>query len=104
MGIVTERIGQGGVRHVVVASSSGQTAKKLLSKLKGSGTSVVVVTSHCGFEAAGQCEMGPAVEEELRAMGARVVRASHTLSGVERSISRKLGGASRVEYIAEALR
>jgi hypothetical protein len=36
--------------------------------------------------------------------GARVVRASHALSGVERSITRKVGGASRVESISEALR
>jgi hypothetical protein len=41
---------------------------------------------------------------QLDEMGATIVEATHALSGVERSISRRLGGASRVEAIAEALR
>ena len=36
--------------------------------------------------------------------GVKIVRQSHILSGLERSISRKLGGVSRTEAIAEALR
>jgi hypothetical protein len=48
--------------------------------------------------------MSPEAENELRSAGAKLVRASHVLSGVERSISKKLGGASRVEMIAETLR
>lgn len=93
-----------GIRHVVVASSSGDTAQKLVSKLSGRDVNIVVVTSHCGFEEKGECEMSDEVFDELVKNGVRVVRASHVLSGLERSISRKLGGASRVEAIAETLR
>lgn len=102
--LVAERVGKGGPKHVVVASSSGDTARRMLTRLKGSGANVVVVTYHCGMEKEGECSMSPEVEEELRKEGAKIVRASHVLSGIERSFSRKLGGASRVETVAEALR
>jgi hypothetical protein len=40
----------------------------------------------------------------LERQGVTVLTQSHVLSGVERSISGKFGGVSRVETIAEALR
>lgn len=48
--------------------------------------------------------MTPDTESGLLAGGAKVVRASHILSGVERSISKKLGGSSRAEAMSEVLR
>jgi hypothetical protein len=44
------------------------------------------------------------MEKQIQSAGAKLVRASHALSGVERSITKKLGGPSRVETIAESLR
>lgn len=102
--IVAERVKMGDVKHVVVASDTGATGMKAVSKLKGSGAQVVVVTEACGSEEEGKSIMSPDVEESLRKSGARLVQATHALSGVERSISKKIGGASRVETIAEALR
>jgi len=104
IGKVIDRLRQGDIRHLVVASSTGATASKFLSRLKDMDVQLVVVTSHCGFEKEGECEMGKDVEAELVAAGAKVVRASHVLSGVERSISKKLGGSSRAEAMSEILR
>lgn len=101
---VSERLDKGGIKGIVVASSSGATAKKVLSRMAKKKVEVVVVTSHCGFEKEGECEMSEEKQNELLASGARIVRASHVLSGIERSINRKIGGSSRVEAIAEALR
>jgi len=104
MGVVADRLKKGDIKNVVVASTTGDTARKLISRLEGTGASVVVVTSQCGSEKEGESEMSKDVEKELIESGAKVVRASHVLSGVERSINRKVGGASRVEAVAEALR
>jgi len=104
MSAVAERLKAGGISHVVVASSTGETARKAVESLAPIGVQVVVVTSHCGFEEEGKCEMSEEMERSLVRDGARVVRASHILSGIERSISRKLGGVSRVEAVAETLR
>jgi hypothetical protein len=104
IGKVINRLRQGDIRHLVVASSTGATACKILPILRDMDVQLVVVTSHCGFEKEGECEMSKDTEAELIAAGARVVRSSHVLSGVERSISRKLGGSSRAEAMSEILR
>jgi hypothetical protein len=102
--VVAERVKNGDVKYVVVASDSGETGKKMLSRLNGTGVQVVIVTEACGSEEEGKSIMDADVEKSLRQSGARIVQATHALSGVERSINKKIGGASRVETIAEALR
>lgn len=101
---VVERLRKGDIRHLIVASSTGETAMKFMNRLAGTDVRLTVVTSHCGFEKEGECEMSSEMEKKLLSGGARVIRASHVLSGVERSISRKLGGSSRIEAISESLR
>jgi hypothetical protein len=102
--VVAERIKKGGIKHVVVASDSGETGKKMLSRLNGTGVKLIIVTEACGSEEEGKSIMEAGVEKSLRESGATIVQATHALSGVERSINKKIGGASRVETIAEALR
>lgn len=101
---VAERLGKGDISHVVVASDSGSTGMKAVERVKGTGVKIVVVTEHCGSDKEGENTMSPEMERKLVEDGATIVRATHALSGVERSISKKLGGSSRVEAIAEALR
>jgi hypothetical protein len=101
---VAGRLKKGDIRHVVVASDSGNTALHAIERFKGLDVSVVAVTEHCGFDQEGECAMTKEAEARILKAGAKVVCATHALSGVERSISRKIGGASRVESIAEALR
>ena len=101
---VAARLKKGDIKHVVVASDSGKTGLKAIARFKGSGAQVVVVTEHCGFDKEGECAMTKETEQEIIKAGGKIVCATHALSGVERSITRKIGGASRVESIAEALR
>lgn len=93
-----------GIGHVVVASNSGETAFRALSKFADLDVRIVVVTSHAGFSGEGVVDMDDKTEGRLTQSGAKVVRSSHALSGLERSVTRKLGGSSRVEAISEALR
>jgi hypothetical protein len=104
LGAVVERLREGDIKHVVVASDSGKTGLKAVRKLKGLGAKIVVVTEMCGSENEGEDTMAPETEEQLLDAGAKVLRGTHALSGVERSINKKIGGSSRVETISEALR
>lgn len=94
------------LKKIVVASSSGETAKVFFDASKGSGISLVVVTHVMGFSKPGVWEFDERTAEELRKNGVTIVTGTHALSGLERAISRsqKLGGSSRTEAIAEALR
>ncbi len=101
--LAVERMRELGINHLVVASSYGETAKKAVEMVK-EDEKLVVVTYHTGFLREGENTMDGETEEYLKRRGAVIVRQSHILSGLERSISRKLGGGSRSEAIAEALR
>jgi len=104
LGAVVERVKLGDIKHVVIASDSGKTGLKAFGMLRGSGARVVVVTEHCGSDKEGENTMVPENEKALLDAGVEIVRATHALSGVERAVNKKIGGSSRVETIAEALR
>jgi len=91
-----------GIDEVVVASSRGFTAHKVLDVFKG--FKVVVVTYHCGFKEPFQSVMPESVVMELESGGAKVISATHALSGVERSLFNKYSGAYPVLIIADTLR
>jgi len=94
------------IKKVVVASTSGETARTFAAALKGTGLSLIVVTHVVGFSQPGVWEFSPETAAALRAEGVRVITGTHALSGLERSLSRsaRVGGGSRTEAIAEALR
>jgi hypothetical protein len=102
--LARERANELKISYVVVASSSGETGVKAARAFKGTGVKIVVVGHQVGFSKPGIRELEEPFIKELYGLGAVVVEQTHALSGVERSISRRLGGASRVESIAEALR
>jgi hypothetical protein len=95
-----------GLSTIVVASTSGETARTFHAAMKGSGLRLVVVTHVVGFTKPGVWEFSPETAESLRKEGVTIVTGTHALSGLERALSRspKIGGGSRTEAIAEALR
>jgi hypothetical protein len=65
-----------------------------------------VVTHVVGFSKPGVWEFSAETAEELLGEGVQIVTGTHVLSGLERAFSRsqKVGGGSRTEAVAEALR
>ena len=92
------------LQYLVVATSSGATGLKSAKAFKGSGINVIVVGHQVGFSKPGVDEMEESNAREIKDLGAVIIRQTHALSAVERSISRRIGGASRTEAISEALR
>ena len=101
--IVYKRLKEGEIRSVVVASSSGATGLQFAKKMARE-TNLVIVSNHPGYSAPGAWNFDLNILKELESLGCRVVRQSHVLSGLERSISSKFSGASHTEVLAEALR
>jgi len=101
-----ERAKELGINSVVIASSSGKTAQVFSHAMKGSGLRLIVVTHVVGFAKPGEWEFSREIAEELKKDGVTIVTGTHALSGLERALSRspKIGGGSRSEAIAEALR
>jgi hypothetical protein len=101
--IVYKRLKEGDIRSVVVASSSGTTGLKFAKEMAHE-TNLVIVSTHPGYSTPGVWNFDLNILKELESMGCKVVRQSHILSGLERSISSKFSGASHTEVLAEALR
>jgi len=102
--LITQRLEQGGIEHVVVATTTGATAVRFAKALAKGGTHLVAVTHQVGLREGDVSELLPKHEKALRAAGVRIVTTSHALSGVGRSISAKLGGVTPIEMIAHTLR
>ena len=101
-----ERARELSINKIVVASTSGRTALAFRDAMRGTDLELVVVTHVVGFSKPGEWEFAEEAAATLRAEGAKIVTGTHALSGLERAITRspKLGGSSRTEAIAEALR
>lgn len=92
------------IKQIVVASTTGYTALEMAKAAKGKNLNVICVSYQYGVKGDGKWEMDLDTLKELQNMGVEVVVQSHLFSGIERAISNKLGGASRVDVISNALR
>lgn len=101
---VKKRCKELGIKHVVVASNSGETALKVWSALKDDGINLISVAEHAGFSGGDEPSISQEKRKELEDKGIKVLVASHALSGVGRSITNKFGGITPVEIIAHTLR
>lgn len=88
------------IKHIVVASCSGDTVQRFLDK----DLQVVCVTHHVGFEEPGSDEMAPEMRQRLQKQGVKVLTTTHLLAGVDRAIRFKFGGVYPAEIMAQTLR
>lgn len=102
LAVVKKAVKERNIRHVVVASTEGRTAKAFFEA--NLGVNLVVVTHVCGFSRPGEMEFPEDLRQRLLNSGVKVLTTTHVLSGAERGISRKFGGIYPVEIIANTLR
>lgn len=73
--------------------------------VKGSNIKVIGGVSHqYGQKEKGEWEVGEEYRKKLEELGAVITTQSHMFSGIERSITKKFGGYSRIEVISDTLR
>lgn len=100
--IVKEFIEKEKVRSIVVASTTGKTGVLASSILKG--LNVIVVTHVTGFVKPNYQEMNERNAKKIIENGAKILTATHALSGAERAIRKKFNTILPLEIIANALR
>ena len=92
-----------GIKHLVVASNRGETAK-LLAALDTQGLNVTIVSTQCGSFRPNESTLPAERRAEFEARGWHVVHAGHALSSGERSLSTQFGGVYPLEIVAYTLR
>jgi len=100
--IAKEYVEKEGIRHIVVASTTGETAAKASEIFKGYN---IVIVTHCfGFREPGKIELEDEYRREILANGAKIFTGIHALSSVERAIRKDFGTIQPLELIANTLR
>ncbi len=101
--LVHERLKEGDIKSVVVASTSGKTGLKFARHL-GKETNLVIVSTRPGSKKPGVWEFDLDILKELENSGCKVIRQTHAFSGLERSFTQKFSGISHSEVLAESLK
>ncbi len=97
-----ERAQSLGIRSILVASTTGRTGVKACEVFRG--FDLVIVRHHAGFQGPGSQQMAPESEKVILSRGARILTASHALSGIERAIRMKRDTIGPLELMADTLR
>jgi len=100
--LVKTRAQEEGINNIVVASTRGVTGVKASKLLKG--FNVVAVTHNAGFLVPGKSELDEGNRRKILKNGAKVLTATHALSGVERAVRKKFATIMPLEIMAHTLR
>ena len=93
-----------GIKHIVLATTGGDTAKMMADSIDHEGITVTAVTHAFGQAEPNTNPMSAELRRHLIEKGFNVCTAAHTLSGAERSLSKTFSGVYPVEIIAHTLR
>jgi uncharacterized protein len=102
LALARERAQALGIKHIVVATTSGKTAALAAELCKG--YEVVAVTHSTGFSGPNEQEMLPEYRARITGAGAQILTCQHALGGVARAVRRKMGTYQLDEIIAFTLR
>lgn len=97
LAIAKEYAGKHKIKSIVVASTTGFTAKKAASVFKGKN--LIVVTHAHGFREPDKSEFPAELKKSLETSGVKVVTAAHSFTGVGKLVEDSVGS-----IIAETLR
>jgi hypothetical protein len=102
--VVKEALDRDGYKHLVVASTTGETGLSFSEALKESGVNLVVITHSYGFKEPNTTEMPPEVSEKIEKNGARIYTGSMLTHSLDTAFAVKFGGSFLSQVIAQSLR
>lgn len=102
--VVKQAIKEGGYKHLVVASTTGDTGLLFSDALKGSGINIVVVTHSSGFKESNTIEMPEDMRKKIKGNGAGVYTGSMLTHSIETAFSSKFSGLYPTLIVAQSLR
>ena len=102
--VVKNALKEGKYKHVIVASTSGDTGTLFSEELKNTGINLIVVTHSSGFKEPNTIEMPEDIRKKIEKNGAKVFTGSMLTHSIETSLASKFGGSYPTLIIANSLR
>ncbi len=91
-------------RHIVVASTNGDTGKLFAEGLKGLDVNLVVVTHSHGFKEANTIELTDGAREAITTAGATIYTGTMITHSIETSLAKSFSGVYPTLLVAQTLR
>jgi hypothetical protein len=102
--VVKNTLRESKYKHVVVASTSGDTGILFSEAVKNSGINLIVVTHSSGFKEPNTIEMPEDIRKKIEKNGTKVFTGSMLTHSLETSLASKFGGSYPTLIIAQSLR
>lgn len=102
--ITLQAIKEQGYKHVVVASTTGETGLRFSEALKAMDINLVVVTHSAGFKAPNTQEMPDEIRNRITENGAKVFTGTMITHSLETSLSQRFHGLYPTHIVAQSLR
>ncbi len=102
--IVMQSLSENSSKHLVVASTTGETGILFSQAFQGKGIDVVVVTHSSGFKEPNSIEMPSEMRKAIEAKGAKVYTGSMLTHSLETAFASKFNGLYPTLIVAQALR
>ena len=101
--LAIERLGEGDIKKIVVATSSGETGLKVIRECKRKNVQVIPVCLNAGSSFSGSVEW-KGNRKKFEKLGVKYIQGIQAFSGVERAINERWGTAGPVMILSDTLR
>jgi len=91
-------------KHVVVATTVGDTGVAMARKLHGKGVNLVVVTHSAGYKEPNHIELLPENKEEILKYGGKIYTTTILTHSIETAFTQKFNGLYPTMIVAQSLR
>ncbi len=93
-----------GYSHVVIATTSGDTALRLAKRLQGTSGNLVAVTQNVGYSGPNQSECSASMRQELESLEVKIFTGTILTRGIEAALMKKHQGVYPAYIVAQSLR
>ncbi len=101
--LLKQRAAELGLRFVVIATDTGETAVKAFERM-GDQFQIVAVGTTYGYKDPGKTLMLEENRFKLQQWGVPMVHAAHAFAGISRAVTRIWGGITPQQLVAQALK
>ena len=101
---ITASLVDGGFKHVVVATTVGDTGVAMARRVQGKDVNLVAVTHSAGFKEANQIELLPENRDEILRLGGKIYTGTILTHSIETAFAQKFNGLYPTMIVAQSLR
>lgn len=101
---ITSSLVDGGYKHVVVATTVGDTGVAMARRLQGKDVNLAVVTHSAGFKEPNHFELLPENREEILRLGGKIYTGTILTHSIETAFAQKFQGLYPTMIVAQSLR